>query len=131
MTWEAIGAIAGVIGLVNALIILPAISFVRWMVEKGLASRDEAMAARFEATEEKIRSVQNDRLDVQQLNERISMLQDKHHAIREEMARDYIHRQDWVRVEGGRDVSMRHLREDVGELKTNIAQIRERIYNSN
>ena len=131
MTWTAIGSIAAVIGVVNALIILPALSFVRWMVEQSLQSRDEALDARFESTIEKIRSVERTTLDLKNLDQRIDKLNEAHFRLKETIAHDYIHREDWVRVEGGRDVSMRHLREDVGELKESIAQIRERIYNTN
>jgi len=114
MSWSAIAAIAGIVSAANAVILGPALGVLKWFVERSLESRNAAIRAEIERVEEKVE-------DTDDLRDRLT-------ALREKMVREYVHREDWVRIEGGRDVSMRHLRDDVTELKTDVAEIRERIH---
>jgi hypothetical protein len=114
MSWEAIAAIVGIVSAANAIVVGPALGVLKWFLEKSLESRAEAIDAEFARLEDRI--------------ENVGSLREQVMTLREKVTREYVHREDWVRIEGGRDVSMRHLREDVTELKTSVAEIRQRLH---
>ena len=146
MTWEAVSGLAAVIGVINALFLVPLIGMLKWLIDRSLSSRDDAITSRFdqhdekilalgstiqsrmETQDERISNLKTDREDIRHVEERVTSLHQKIFQLKELMARDYVHREDWVRIEGGRDVSMRHLRKDIGSLREDLAAIRERIY---
>ena len=126
MSWQAIGAIAGVVGVIQALVIAPAFAFFRSMLERTIESRLEAIGSEFDRVEQRIETAGEEE-ELTRLRGRVDKMEDRFDALRETLAREYIDRDTWVRIEGGRDISMRHLREDVGELKETVAQLTERI----
>ena len=146
MTWEVLSGLAAVVGVINAIIIVPFIGLLKWFIERSLESRDDALTSKFaqqdekigalghtiesriETQTEKINALKQDRLDVQHVDERVTSLHEKVFELKEIVAKEYVHRDDWVRIEGGRDVSMRHLRKDISTLREDLAAIRERIY---
>jgi polyhydroxyalkanoate synthesis regulator phasin len=126
VSWQAIGAIAGVLGLVNAAVILPGLSFIKSMVEKTIESRLDAIRSEFDRVDERINTA-GDEDQLAHLRGRVDKIEDRVDGIQQSLASEYIDRDTWVRIEGGRDISMRHLREDVGDLKESVAQLNERV----
>lgn len=126
MSWQAIGALATVIGVVNAAVILPSLGFIRSMIEQTIESRLDAIGSEFDRVDQRIDS-SGDEDELTRLHGRIDKIEDRVDGISRSLAQEYIDRDTWVRIEGGRDISMRHLREDVVELKETVAQLNERI----
>jgi len=126
MSWQAIGAIAGVLGLVNAAVILPSLSFIKSMVEKTIESRLDAIRSEFDRVDERINTA-GDEDQLAHLQGRVDKIENRVDGIQQSLASEYIDRDTWVRIEGGRDISMRHLREDVADLKESVAQLNERV----
>ena len=126
MSWQALGAIATVIGVVNAAVILPSLGFIRSMIQKTIESRLDAIGSEFDRVDQRIDAAGDDGV-LTRLRGRVDKIEDRVDGIQESLAREYIDQETWVRIEGGRDIFMRHLREDVGDLKENVAQLNERI----
>jgi len=126
MSWQAIGAIAGVLGLVNAAVILPSLSFIKSMVEKTIESRLDAIGSEFDRVDERINTA-GDEDQLAHLQGRVDKIENRVDGIQQSLASEYIDRDTWVRIEGGRDISMRHLRGDVADLKESVAQLNERV----
>ena len=126
MNWQVLGAIATVIGVVNAAVILPSLGFIRSMIQKTIESRLDAIGSEFDRVDQRIDAAGDDGV-LTRLRGRVDKIEDRVDGIQESLAREYIDQETWVRIEGGRDISMRHLREDVGDLKEDVAQLNERI----
>lgn len=127
ISWSAIGAIAGVAALIHAVFLVPLLGAVRWLLDRTRAEEDKALTSRFDAVDEKIESLRGQTARIDRVDDRVQANADRLAELKATMAQEYIHREDWVRVEGGRDVSMRHLREDISSLKQDVAKISERL----
>jgi len=126
MSWTAIGAIGTLIGVVNAAVILPSLSLIKSMIQETIESRLDAIGSEFDRVDQRIDTAGEEE-ELTRLRGRMDKIEDRVDGISRSLAQEYIDRDTWVRIEGGRDISMRHLREDVVELKETVAQLNERI----
>lgn len=103
MNWQAIAV------LVTLLLAFGGglIAVIKWLLSELLRENQRHIDQRFSALEA-------------QIEEKMLRIREVENALSDfkiEVARQYVHREDWIRVEGGRDITIRSIHEKLDQLR--------------
>lgn len=125
--WSFMGTLATVMVFFAGIVV----GALRWMYARMQQEQERRIDAQFGALQEAIAAREEDTaanaLAIADLREdhaqEIATVKDRVADLKSHVAEQYIHRRDWVRMEGSRDVAIRHIREDLKRLGQNVAAL--------
>lgn len=125
--WGAMGVLATILVFFAGLVV----SALRWMYQNMQVEQEKRLDTQFESLESKIderqAAISDNEKEIAKLRaehgEQIAERKERIAELKGHMAEQYIHRKDWIRMEGSRDIAIRHIRQDLKTLSESVAAL--------